>query len=387
MGRNAGGSYTAPSADFVSGTVINSNVMNAKLADLGAELTNSLDRSGRGGMLAPLRGPDGTSNLPAYAFTSETTLGLYRAGSGDLRASSNGTDLQKWSTAEVRVYTSAFFADGLTVDDGGLTVTAGGATVTAGGATVSAGGLTARTAMPASGSTGSLNKFITGTTGTDEMASTTGNNYPLAEVESFTHNANSIRLAVRALNRDTVTDWEQVGLGLSYDVDTTLAAGGSFFLGKPGAVLTGGTAATATDPTNCLELTNGNLKLSGTAPAKDEGLSNTLTPANIPLAWGHLVTVGNSLGGTSTVVTVTDGFNITSAAASGTNLNVTLASAISAPGAPVATAAVDAMGCTASMPMPTTVRINAYPFNSVTAHNFETAGSRTINFVVFGRQP
>ena len=135
--RNASGTYSSPSADFVSGTVINSSTMNAKLTDLGTEITDSLSRTGKGGMLARLRGIDGTSALPAYSFTSETTLGLYRAGAADFRASSNSTDIQKWSSTAITLYQATTLEEGLTVTNS----TANGAGTTSTGNGSGAGGV------------------------------------------------------------------------------------------------------------------------------------------------------------------------------------------------------------------------------------------------------
>ena len=145
MGRDSTGNYSSPSGDFVTNTVIDSNVMNGKLSDIGTEMTDSLSRSGKGGMTAPLRVADGTINLPAYAFTSETTFGLRRAGTTDLRVAKDGTDLFKWTATENRSLQA------LKVTTGGLTVDAGGATITAGGLTVTAGGAAVTGSLPAQG--------------------------------------------------------------------------------------------------------------------------------------------------------------------------------------------------------------------------------------------
>lgn len=54
MPRDSAGTYSSPSGPFVAGTPIASSPMNAKLADLGSEVGESLSRSGKGGMTAPL---------------------------------------------------------------------------------------------------------------------------------------------------------------------------------------------------------------------------------------------------------------------------------------------------------------------------------------------
>lgn len=94
MGRNSSGTYTLPSpgVPFQSGATISSSQVNATLSDLAAEVTSSLDRAGRGGALAPIRGVDGTAAAPAVAFTAEINSGLYRAGANDIRLAIGGVD-------------------------------------------------------------------------------------------------------------------------------------------------------------------------------------------------------------------------------------------------------------------------------------------------------
>lgn len=55
MPRDSSGTYTPnPSTPFVTGTPIASSVANTRAADLATEITDSLSRSGKGGMLAPI---------------------------------------------------------------------------------------------------------------------------------------------------------------------------------------------------------------------------------------------------------------------------------------------------------------------------------------------
>lgn len=324
MSRDSSGNYTSPSTSFVTGTTISSSVMNGKLDDLGNEITNSLDRNGKGGMLARMRGVDGTTAAPAYSFTSETDIGFYRAGAGDVRFADGAADLLKISAAENRSLVGfKITTGGATIDAGGLTVTAGGATVTAGGLTVTAGGLSVVTggtssvgSTPAQGGVAGANTLEA----SGALSTTSGHSHAISTAaKTTTAGPNVVRLNVRTENSAAVTTWDQVRLGLSYDVDSVVGSGGSFYLSKTGARLAGGTAATATDPANALELTNGNLKLSGTAPNKDEGLSNTLTPANMVKAWANVTADGAGN------VILNDGFNIASVSLSAGDLVVTIA--------------------------------------------------------------
>jgi hypothetical protein len=92
MSRDSNGAHSLPAGNPVSsGTAISSSVHNATTADLSAEITDSLSRSGKGGMSAPLKGVDGSAAAPAVSFTSEPGTGLYRAGANNPAISVSGT--------------------------------------------------------------------------------------------------------------------------------------------------------------------------------------------------------------------------------------------------------------------------------------------------------
>jgi hypothetical protein len=63
------------------------------MSDIGAELTNSLDRTGRGGMLAPFRIFDGTISQPGLGFNNEVGLGIWRSGTGVMQFVAAGVNL------------------------------------------------------------------------------------------------------------------------------------------------------------------------------------------------------------------------------------------------------------------------------------------------------
>lgn len=97
MPRNASGEYTLPAGNPVAvGTLISPTWANPTMDDIGTELTNSLDRNGRGGMLVPFKFLDGTTNAPGLTFATEPGLGFYRAGTNDLRAAVGGDDRTRW---------------------------------------------------------------------------------------------------------------------------------------------------------------------------------------------------------------------------------------------------------------------------------------------------
>ena len=92
MSRDGNGNYTPPLNPVVGGQPIEADWANDTINDLAAALTDSLSRSGNGGMLASFRAVDGTVNIPAISFNNETNSGIYRAGTGDYRLCVNGKD-------------------------------------------------------------------------------------------------------------------------------------------------------------------------------------------------------------------------------------------------------------------------------------------------------
>ena len=80
MPRNASGTYSLPEPPVVTNTTIESADENSIRNDLAAELTNSLDRNGRGGMLAPFRLYDGSEAVPGLGFVNDMNCGAWRSG-------------------------------------------------------------------------------------------------------------------------------------------------------------------------------------------------------------------------------------------------------------------------------------------------------------------
>lgn len=100
MPRSAAGVYTLPAGNpVVTNTLITSTWANDTMPDLGSEITNSLDRSGRGGMLAPIKGVDGTVALPLFSFTNEPSSGFYRSAAGVINVSILGSSVGSFSAA------------------------------------------------------------------------------------------------------------------------------------------------------------------------------------------------------------------------------------------------------------------------------------------------
>lgn len=104
MPRNASGTYTLPSGNpVVAGTTIEASWANTTLDDVATELTNSLSRTGAGGMLAPFRLSDGTAGAPGVAFLNETSSGLYRPSASNVSVAVSGVTAMTWSNANVVV--------------------------------------------------------------------------------------------------------------------------------------------------------------------------------------------------------------------------------------------------------------------------------------------
>jgi hypothetical protein len=126
MPRNSSGVYTLPGGNPVTpGDVIEAEWANTTLEDVANELTNSLSRTGAGGMLAPFRIADGNVSGPGLSYLNETNTGLYRSGSGSTWMSVLGVNTAQFSTV------------GLTIPSGKALTAVGNASV---GGTFSVGG-------------------------------------------------------------------------------------------------------------------------------------------------------------------------------------------------------------------------------------------------------
>ena len=105
MPRDSAGNFTlVPGNPVQSGTVVSSTWANSTLDDVSTALTDSLDRYGRGGMLAPFKFSDGTNLLPGAAWVNEPTTGFYRFDAGDLRAVVLTQDVMRWRNSGAQVW-------------------------------------------------------------------------------------------------------------------------------------------------------------------------------------------------------------------------------------------------------------------------------------------
>lgn len=123
MSRNSSGTYTLPAGNpVVTGTLIESTWANNTLNDLASAMTDSLSRSGQGGMTAALRVVDGTVSVPGLAFANETGSGMYRSAAGDYSFAVLGSQVIRCRATGVDV-TGAFGISGNATIGGTLGVT------------------------------------------------------------------------------------------------------------------------------------------------------------------------------------------------------------------------------------------------------------------------
>lgn len=107
MPRNAAGVYALPNVPVISDTTILAAEENSTRDDIAVELTNSLDRNGRGGMVGAFRIADGSAAAPGVAFVSDTNCGLWRESADTWHLVAGGVGIQQVSGAGIRVFTTA----------------------------------------------------------------------------------------------------------------------------------------------------------------------------------------------------------------------------------------------------------------------------------------
>lgn len=104
MPRNSSGVYTLPSGNpVIPGTTIDAAWANDTMEDMANEITNSLSRTGAGGMLAPFRIANGTVTAPGISYLNETNTGLYRSGAGSVWMSVLGVNTVQFSTVGMTI--------------------------------------------------------------------------------------------------------------------------------------------------------------------------------------------------------------------------------------------------------------------------------------------
>ena len=182
MPRNASGIYTLPGGNPVTpGDVIEADWANTTLEDVADALTNSLSRTGAGGMLAPFRIADGSVSGPGLSYLNETNTGLYRSGSGSVWMSVLGVNTAQFSTVGLTIPSGKALTAGGNASVGG-TLAVGGATTLAStlavtGALTATGGVLGNVTA-ASGTSTFNNVTINGNLDMDAGSSGTITNLP-----------------------------------------------------------------------------------------------------------------------------------------------------------------------------------------------------------------
>lgn len=118
--RNASGTYSLPTGNpVVTGTAISSTVHNNTMSDIGTEITDSLNRSGKGAMLAPLKLYVGaTPATPDLTFSTDNSTGVYLASAGVVAFSSAGTKKGQFGAGGLVIGTSTSTADAMSYSYG-----------------------------------------------------------------------------------------------------------------------------------------------------------------------------------------------------------------------------------------------------------------------------
>lgn len=283
--RNSSGTYSLPAGNpVVAGTTISATTHNSTNSDIATELTDSLSRSGKGAMLAPLQGYDGTVSAPGYTWGSDADTGLYRIGANNPAMSAGNTKVQEWSTTG-STFPLACTVTGTLSANGGISAAKTSANVITGTATTSGIGVVG---VGAGASVG-----VSGTGGGTDGSGVLG-----------TGGATN--------GKGVVGQGTGSGAGVQ-GIGGTTGVGGTF---------ANGTAATGGTRQNAVTLTNGDLSMSGvTNPTSTTGGTNILTPKGLVKSWGYFKTAAG-------VCTIQDGLNVASCSVGSALVTVTFTTAM-----------------------------------------------------------
>lgn len=125
MPRDASGNYSLPAGNpVVTGTTISSTIQNNTTSDMATAFTDSLDRNGKGGMLAALALIDGVVGTPSITWTSDPDSGFYRIGSNNLGLALGGVKVADFTAALINFTPTAFQVNGVSVNNAAI-LTAG----------------------------------------------------------------------------------------------------------------------------------------------------------------------------------------------------------------------------------------------------------------------
>lgn len=317
-GRNSSGTFSSSIADFQTGTVIRSNDVNTVRDEFATEITDSLSRSAKGGMLAALKLYDGSAAIPSLTFSAQEGIGFYRAGNYDLRFVCDAAEKFRLTNLGAKV-TGTFEATGNTTVGGTLGVT--GATTV--GSLASSGAVSGTTGTFTGDVTVDTNVLKVDTTNNRVGVGTASPNALLAVGHAGVIDSGipvQINAASTAEQYFGVNKGGSLGLLMGYSNAGSLGTQALIrnVQNDPITVMVNSTSSVAEFYTTGVALKTSN-------PASTTAQTNNLTTTNLVKVHGNIsVTDGG-------VVTVEGGFNIASATlTSAGNLRVVFASEFAA---------------------------------------------------------
>jgi hypothetical protein len=346
--RNSSGTYSLPAGNpVVTGTTISSTWANNTLNDIKTEITNSLDRQGRGAMLAPLQIVSGTAAAPGLTGSAEPSSGLYRNAAGDWRFSVLTVPVMKWASALVTTLVPLTVTGRTTTTD--LTVTGtsdalavvsttanlrglsatgngSGAGINAFGGTTSGRGISASGGAPngvginAQGAGTGDGIVATGGASAGRGISATGGTGGIGVSALGNGSSPGVNSTGGATSGTGVIGTGGAPNGNGVIANGTGAGAGLAAIGGAtgaGLIASPGSGATGAVRTTSVWANNGDISMVGTAnPDTTTAITNALTPKNIIKAWGTIdIDPGNA------TATLVDGFNISGIALSNNNWN------------------------------------------------------------------
>ncbi len=396
--RNSSGTYSLPAGQpVVSGTTITSATHNSFASDIATELTASLDRSGRGAMLAPLQLTNGTVAAPSLTFGTDADTGFYRVASNNPAITAGGVKVFEClatgctfpllsahtgavtTAAGITATQSASNSHAITTTGNGTGSGAAGTGGATGHGFFGTGGSGGGSGIVGQGgaTSGSGGTFTGGASngyGVTATGDGTGRGVFATGGDSSGHGGEFTGGAPNGIGAVGVGDGSGQG-GYFTGGDTS----GTGIQVQGGAPNGNGAKLDAAGSGFAVDIGTGNAKLSASNPASSTGFSSTLTPMNVPKAWARIATNAGS------ATTIESGFNVTNPQESGSTIIVDFVTDFSA--TPACTAAY--VGATAD---------NVVSFTSITtsaatvqAYSVSGAGgvslgggTHTLTLVCFG---
>ncbi|GAG05808.1 unnamed protein product, partial [marine sediment metagenome] len=117
MPRDSNGNYSLPPGNpVIPETIIETDWANPTMNDLGVALTDSLSRTGLGGMLVPFQNVDGTVVNPGITWTNQINMGIYRKAENQMGVSVNADEVFTISFLGIQVRPTKK----ITIEDGNI---------------------------------------------------------------------------------------------------------------------------------------------------------------------------------------------------------------------------------------------------------------------------